>query len=273
VTKCCSTLPDASRRFRQPSLPVAAGLVSSGRVATDPCFAEAQPMRKSPASGNGEGLTSKRVSRPSALRYQILVDRLTDSHTKVMAGSDPLNEALRSLRSVIEFAKTDPVFRDDAPILPLIELHAALHDLQQGAKPELFKIRKNPTGATKPSDRHRDHLRAFLAGALDLLFLYGRMNLASASEWLARECRSQDVKDETGHWIAAKKLRRWRELAEEGGPRDWVSTYRLLQARNAKQARSGDLKSLGSTQTEAKKIIRVVAKNDSRLPPSNREGL
>jgi len=269
----CAAALGAPRCLRQPLLSAEAGSVSSGWVATNSRFSDTQLMRKPPALGNDEKLASRRVSRPSTLRYQILIDRLSDSHTKVMAGSDPLNEALRSLRSVIEFAKTDPVFRDDAPILPLIELHAALHDLQQGAKPGLFKIRKNPTGATKPSDRHRDHLRAFLAGALDLLFFYGRMNLASASEWLAREYRNQDVKDETGHWIAAKKLRRWRELAEEGGPRDWVSTYRLLQARNAKRARSGDLKSLGSTQTEAKKIIRVVAKNDSRLPPSNREGL
>ncbi len=273
MTLCCEPASGVPRRIWQPSLPAEVVAVSSGDVDTGPCFADAEPMRKPPASGNDKTPANRRVSRPSSEHYQSLIECLADSHSKIIDGSDPLNEALRSLRGVIAYISSDPSFRVEAPLRPLRELLIALHDLQQGAKPELFKIEKNPAAATKPSDLHRDHVRAMLAGALDLLFSYGRMPLGSAAEWLVKECRKQDVRDEAGRRIDEKKLRRWRELANEGGERDWVKTYRLLQGRNAEAAQGGRLGSLGNAQSRAENIIKIVANYNSGLPPSNRERL
>jgi hypothetical protein len=158
--------------------------------------------------------------------YDRTVAALRECAIRIDAGSSELDEGLRALRAVMAMFTSDPNLADSGVNRALAGIHAALHDVRQGARPSVFPV----SGRGRPTNLYADEMRGLLAAALDLLKVHGRMPVAAASAWLARELKEAGVRDEAGRPIPARRLQTWREEASAGvGPE--ASRERLWELR------------------------------------------
>ena len=202
--------------------------------------------------------TFEGVHQPDPAAYRELIGRLADSADRADSGADLLAEAVQSLRNILSFLQHDPVSAAAVLPGPLTVLHNVLHDLQQGARPELLE-RSRP-GATNLSNR--DLARAYIASALDLLMRHGEP-AADAAAWIVQTCATLGIQHQ-GEPIQAQRVKRWRRdlASEQGAAADAVEIF--------KRGRRRELRGL-TARDWALVILQFVAKNynepKSRGPP------
>lgn len=204
-------------------------------------------------------LSTLDISRPSTVRYRALVAALEHCAAHHKPGS--LAGSRHVIQAFIRFITGDPTLA--LAVLPgsLVELHNAIHDLEQGAKPALFFDRPRRDIA-KPTNLIREHMRGHIAAAMDLLIRHGRSQPGAAAVWLQGECWRAGLRDADGERIAAKKIARWRNniTAKRGGASEAMRwSYKEVTTRNSRIAR------YLTSPTEAQASARLILQNIAQL--------
>ncbi len=163
--------------------------------------------------------------------YRELIGRLADSAQRVEDGADELAEAGGCLRAILQFIRRDSIASKAILPGPLTTLHAALHDLEQGAKPTLLAERS--TGGKPTNLVSRDLVKSCVAAAYDQL-VQGKINKKKASVWIAQECRRLGIWQTQGA-ITAQRIVRWRDELNSGrgiAAIQAVASFRSLRTKN-----------------------------------------
>lgn len=199
--------------------------------------------------------------------YGNLVNLLKESAATIDAGGDALEEGLKSLRAVLRFLSSDPDILGTNTTRALDEIHGALTDLQQGAKPPLLFERDRKQG--RPDGLMQDEVRGMLAGALEILIVHGQLKRFDAAKWLADALRRASVSDVMGRPIDRDRLIRWREEASRGsGPANIVVQYDAMK-RLARERRAATAdEPLVFAKSRAEKIVQLIALKHPHQAPA-----
>lgn len=166
-----------------------------------------------------------------ALRDAISV--LVECGRSIDEGADGVVQSARAVRAVMQYLSS---VSDEGTSAnrALVPLHAALHDLERGAKPHLFFDYSPACRSTKPTGIYQEHVRGHLAAALELLVVRAGMSASESARWLAQRLDQMGIRDRRDQRISHKSLRRWRDEARAGrGPAASRADFLELQGRHA----------------------------------------
>ena len=183
---------------------------------------------------NRSSVPPKRLPTFAGLRlvndagYCELIAQLTDSRERLEAGHSALAEAGYCVRAVLSFINQDAVAKNAVSPGPLSKLHAALHDLEQGASPALF-AKVSPQGGKPTNIMSRDIVKAWVAAAYNKL-VQATGEREKTAAWIAQECVSLGIWH-TKVKIDAKHVVRWHKDFEyqQIAAADAVNLYKSLK--------------------------------------------
>jgi hypothetical protein len=224
------------------------------------------------ATKSPEDIAHSRLSQPSRLAFALLVERLTRASEQSRTSGILVPSAATAIRSILDFMTLDPQVAPTGALAILVDLLAAIHDLEQGAKPpSLFEYRPADQ-RTKPTELYQDYVRGHLAAALDLLVRRGGMKAAPAADWLVSELKIRGVRDRAGHPITGRQIKRWRsEAAAHTGPKAAQETFEELGKRH-RDPILGRFDTIEGVESRVRAIVANLATFGFRhSPPESRE--
>ncbi|NPD66066.1 hypothetical protein HN018_19595 [Lichenicola cladoniae] len=112
-----------------------------------------------------------------------------------------------ALMAVIDYLRKDKAI-EVRLLNPLRVLDVALHDLCQGAKPDLFFDKPKPVNGGAPTNHYRTMPRALIAVLFDVMIKGGEKNSA-AKAWLVTEAKAAGLK------MDIKRVEDWRETISD----------------------------------------------------------
>jgi hypothetical protein len=169
------------------------------------------------------------IGRPPTMRYRQLANALVRANQALEAGDDELYVILKCVVSVITFLDQDVIVRGVGLTRPFGILAAALRDLDQGARPQLFFDRPKK-GPGRPKDISFEVARGAIAAAVAMLMEAGESR-HEAGRFVANQVRRAGLRSPEGKPILGKHVIRWRY--EMGGAASPLaeSTFRDILAK------------------------------------------